>query len=592
MTTPPSFHQLRSESELAGPWRFQLDRDDRGEAERWYEVDFDRSQWATVAVGQPWDFYDHALWGYEGVGWFATEIPAGLVDRGRWQRLCLACVGTHARVWLNGRLLGEGFGRYLPLELAATPSLHQDGPNLLVVRVDNAYRPEWLPGGDVVEWVQYGGLLRPVWLIATAPVLIAGFAIAATPVEAGASVRCEVEVANHSPAAFTGRVRVEVPIDPAPASVTVPVGCEPGSVTTASLKLDLAAAHPWSPDTPVLYQARASVMTADSVLDAVVERFGIRSLEVRGTDLLLNGQPLRIRGVNRYDEYGGYGPSAPADLIRADLLRIKQAGINLIRTHYPQDPLHHTMMDEIGLLLLEEVPLNWWPTTPGPGQTPELAAQRAGVIELAEQALEAMIRRDRNHPCVVAWSIANECATHTPTGIAAMRRLLRRARALDPTRPATFAACGPIEENEAFAEADLVAANLYYGVFGGEPAYHAREMDERVRRPTEERLRQLRARFPEKPLLVTEFGTQAVAGLHGDARFTEEYQAAYIEAAWKAIQAVPGVLGGVLWCWADYFHRQGFLGPLGVAYGPYGVVTIDRRPKSTLANLTRLFGGS
>ena len=100
----------------------------------------------------------------------------------------------------------------------------------------------------------------------------------------------------------------------------------------------------------------------------------------------------------------------------------------------------------------------------------------------------------------------------------------------------------------------------------------------------------------EKPVVVTEFGTHGIAGLHGDARFSEDYQAAYIAAVWQAITAVPGMVGGVLWCWADYYHRRGFFGTgkgamLQSPYGPYGVVTVDRKPKRGLAALTRLYGG-
>ncbi len=217
------------------------------------------------------------------------------------------------------------------------------------------------------------------------------------------------------------------------------------------------------------------------------------------------------------------------------------------------------------------------------------------MIDLAEQALEGMIRRDRNHPCVIAWSMGNECTTHTPAGVAAMRRLLRRARALDPSRLLTFVAHGPIEENLAFDKADGIGANLYPGVFHGEIAHHLADMAAQVTVPLVERLCALRHCFPGKLLVVIEYGACGIPGLHGDARLTEDHQAAYVRAAWQAIVDTPGVAGGVLWSWADYYHRLDFAGPGGSALrspqGPYGVVTVDRRPKRSLIELAQLYGG-
>ena len=136
--------------------------------------------------------------------------------------------------------------------------------------------------------------------------------------------------------------------------------------------------------------------------------------------------------------------------------------------------------------------------------------------------------------------------------------------------------------------------NLYPGVFQGGMARHLADLEARVTVPLIERVRALRKRFPGKPIVVTEYGAGGIRGLRGDARLTEDHQAAYIRAAWQAIANAPGVAGGVLWCWADYYHR--LMGPRGLAFwsphGPYGVVTVDRRPKRSLAELARLYGGS
>src|SRR4030095_7546608 len=144
------------------------------------------------------------------------------------------------------------------------------------------------------------------------------------------------------------------------------------------------------------------------------------------------GQPIHIRGYNRYDEVHGLGTTVSDQVIRADLKRIKQSGANLIRVHYPQSPAHLRIMDELGLLLMEEIPLNWW-RAPWHGPPAQLASSPA-LLDRAEQALQQMVRRDRRHPCLVIWSMCNESQTSDELGIVAMRRLLGKARELDPTR--------------------------------------------------------------------------------------------------------------------------------------------------------------
>jgi len=291
--------------------------------------------------------------------------------------------------------------------------------------------------------------------------------------------------------------------------------------------------------------------------------------------------------VNRYDEFPGRGPVVDEAEIRADLQAVKATGANLVRTHYPQSPVHLRIADEIGLLYMEELPLNWWRASFRPKAPPELDNDR--IIDLAEKALEQMIRRDVNHPALVVWSMANECETSDERGIRAMERLLRRAKELDPTRLATYVADRKLEENRAFALADLVAVNLYFGMWEGEVAGRVGELDERVFAPTREALRSVANHFPDKPILLSEFGTIGIPGSGGDVRFSEDYQAAYVSSVWRAVEAVPDVSGGVVWCWADYRHRNGFTNDFPTFYGPFGIVTFDRRPKKAHAALRELW---
>jgi len=570
---------------IAAGWRFQLDVYDLGEKEQWHANGFDRSAWAEVSVPKAWDLFDEALWGYEGIGWYATAVPGAWARKNAVQRLIFGRVNYHTRVWLNGEFLGENANGYLPFEFDVSGKLKPEGANLLVLRVDNRPRLEWLPGARQIEWIQYGGILEPVRLETSPPVYISDLTINAVPDGAGASVACTVEITSRA-AAETGVVLRAGVTGHDETAQSLRFRVAPGARTVRSLSLSLAQASPWSPDSPSLYSLAAS-LEAGGQTDSITARFGVRKIEARGREILLNGRRFRVKGVNRYDEYGKYGPAPPRDLLVEDLRRMKNAGVNFVRVHYPQSPEILSLYDEMGFVMSEEVPLNWWGNGfSGKGEE----VQSDAILSQAMPALERMIQRDKNHPSVIIWSMCNESQTANEVGIRVMRRLIRRTRELDKSRLVTFViSTQEAKEHKAFEDADLVAINVYSGQFGARIARHTGELSELVTRPSAEHIRRQLAAFPGKPLLITEFGTRGVPGIHGDIAYSEDFQAAFIQAAWKAIEECAEASGGVLWSWADYYHRRTFI--QYAVFGPYGVVTVDRRPKAALAALTAMYGG-
>lgn len=576
----------RENIKLTSGWRFQLDAAEIGEREGWHKVDFDRSAWAEVVVPKAWDLYDEALWGYEGVGWYTTSLPGSLVRSGKLQTLRFERVNYHTRVWLNGESLGENVGGYLPFEFDVTGKLKPDSANVLVLRVDNKPRIEWLPAAKEIEWVQYGGLLAPVTLETAGAVHIADLAINAVPHGSGASIECAVEVRNAGPAERNVTLRIGVSGEKA-SWRSIPLKIPATTTAVENVTLSLERAKPWSPDSPFLYTIEASIEDSSSALDAKSDRFGVRRIETRGREILLNGERFRVKGVNRYDEYGKYGSNAPKELIVADLRQMKNAGVNFIRVHYPQSPDLLSLYDEMGFVMMEEVPINWW-GNPFEGKTD--ATQSEAILPQAIRTLEGMIRRDKNHPCLIIWSMANESRTDSEVGISVMRKLIRRTKELDRSRLVTFVSTGgDVNRHKAYEDADLVATNFYYGVFGAPFAFHANQLEEVAQKPSAEYLRSQLGAYPGKPMIVTEFGNRGVHSVHGDTVYSEDFQAAYIQSVWKAIQSIDEVSGGVLWCWADYYHRRNFI--QYAVFGPYGVVTVDRKPKAALRALTLMYTG-
>ncbi len=568
---------------------FFIDIDNRGEQNNWFSPQFDKSDWMRVAIPGAWDFYSHAFWGYEGIGWYCLEIEADQVQLDRSHRLQFERVSGYAKVWVNGELAGEHIGGYLPFEFDITSTLQVSGTNQVVIRVDNVPRRNWLPGSMLIEWIQYGGILRPISLVTSDHCFISKIAIDASPVQGGAKVVCNVEVTNAGGALFDGSIRLEIPANGDIYVALVGVTCHAGQKAVCSATIELPRAQLWTLDSSHLYDLKAELLGySGEAVDEKQERFGVRTIEVQGTQICLNGEPIIIKGVNRYDEVAGYGPTVPEEVIRADLLKAKQAGVNCIRTHYPLDSIHLNVMDEIGLLLIEEIPLNWW-LKPWEIEAEVDEAENNEIIDRAEIALQEMIERGRNHPCIIAWSMCNESGTNKPYGIHAMRRLMRKARELDPTRLVTFVAVGHTPGHQAFDEADIVCINLYYGSVIAPIAYQIDQLEQLAAIPTANHLRDTVLEFAGKPVVVTEFGAQALTGIHGDHRYSETLQAAYIESVWQAIRSVEGVQGGILWCWADYYHRSTYAGPWQAPYGAYGVVTVDRQDKESLSVLSRLF---
>jgi len=565
-------------------WRFQIDHDEIGESKVWFNSDYDRSGWTVAEVPRAWDFYGEHFRGYEGVGWFAAEIKSEYIHPELLQKIVFDSVSGYSKVWINGSYLGDNLGSYLPFEFDLSPFLQKDGSNVIVLRTDNRHKEEWLPGGPIVEWVQYGGILQKVTLQSSSKQYLSSVRVHTEQLTVEKAILlCETEIRNQSGLHLEGKLQIDLLIEDRSLSSEHAVSCKPNDSIRIRFELEVQGAEQWSLENPTLYTLNAILKDMhESVIDERCQRFGIRTIQTSGNQVLLNGKPIMLKGFNRYDEYGDYGPTVPASIIREDLLNIKKTGANLIRVHYPQSTVHLDIMDEIGLLYMSEVPLNWW-LAEGAGRTfiPE-------VVDKAEKVLEGMIDRDWNHPCIICWSMSNESGTNSEDGIVSVRRLLRRARELDPTRLLTFVTIGS-PGHVAFEEADLVCVNLYYGLFHEQQVIDISDMDELVRLKTERHLIATANEYADKPIILTEFGAPSIAGQEGSHRFTETFQIAYLEHVWQAV-IQSGIQGAVVWSWADYRHRGEFIGAWWkIPFGHYGVVTIDRKEKKSLQAITKLF---
>lgn len=565
---------------LSGNWRFQIDVRDIGEKEQWFSDDFDKSNWAEVTVPQAWDLYEEALWGYEGIGWYTTTIHPDDFVSGKRSEIIFNRIMYYSKIWLNGEYIGENIGGYLPFSFNITDYLKPGQENILVIRVDNKPRIEWLPAGKQVEWMQYGGILQAVKLVSSSHTYIEDLTVRTASKNGNARINCIIKIVNETDIDSETDLHIEI------SGHTIITGrnIKPNKSAEINIELIIDHAELWSPDTPFLYTVTASLEKNGIIIDDLTDHFGIRTVSIEGTSILLNGEPVTIKGVNRYDEYGRFGPNVPEIILREELALMKSVGINTIRVHYPQSSDLLSLYDEYGFMMIEEIPLNWW----GMSWWGKVN-QTLDILDQAKSELTNMVARDKNHPCVIIWSMANECETNNEIGITVMRELMRLAKSLDPTRLVTFVVALDPEGHLAFDEADIVCINKYNGIFSGKSCDHISQIESLAYKLFVEELTLHRNNISNKPIIITEFGAQGIKNIHGDVRYSEEFQAAYIERIWDGMQSIPGISGGVLWSWADYYHRKYLV--TYTAFGPYGVVTIDRKPKKSLEALTRMYSG-
>ena len=369
-----------------------------------------------------------------GVGWYrrAFDAPAAWADR----KTAVEFDGVywHSDVWINGRHLGHRPSGYVSFQYDLTDHLNIGGPNVLAVRVDNSRQPN-------SRWYTGSGIYRHVWLTVTGRLhLTHGGASITTPrvaddeaiVAIGAAVRNETE----SAASVKLRSTVLGPNGQAAAradtTAELPAGAEHHFEQTA--KIDAPAL--WSPDAPALYTLRHEVLQGSLVVDCVETPFGIRRVEFdadRG--LLLNGRPVKMRGVCDHHDAGCVGAAVPDAVLARRLGLLKAMGCNAIRTaHNPPSPTLLAMCDRMGFLVIDEGFDEWVaPKTPH-GYNGALFEQ------WWRRDLADWIARDRNHPCVVLWSVGNEVRDQfSDAGVGIARQLVDAIGRLDPTRPVT---CG------------------------------------------------------------------------------------------------------------------------------------------------------
>jgi beta-glucuronidase len=546
---------------LHGEWTFALDLADRGVVGKWYldNITKDNRQ-DKVTVPHCFSADPRYLF-YTGTAWYRKSF-AWQPRTGKRVILHFDAAFYLTKVWLNGQAVGTHEGGYTPFQFDVTDYL-REGDNLLAVSVNNdVWKLNTVPAvkdnddinGSFPAWINYGGLTRPVYLTVEPEVYVENLKVEATPdLPRGTStLKTKVRIHNASRQGTTPKVSYVVklgekviPLAWKTQTATIPTGRT--QVVEAEASLTAAQTRLWDMNSPTLYQLTAVVSG-----DTLATRFGIRKVEVKNAQLLLNGRPVRLGGGNRVLDYPGLGSLEPDWLVEKDFRLMKESGMEFQRlTHYTPSEYFYDLADQYGMLIVTEA--GNWQLTPNQLDNDTIRTK-------FRQQFREMVERDWNHPSVIAYSVGNEYLSDQPAGQRWTKDMIDYARELDPTRLYTFAtmrlnAMPQKPQDEASQYVDFVCANIY--------GNHAKALDH---------IHQL---YPDKPILISEWGTRA------DAPSGEAGQTQHVRDVMQEIRKRPYVAGASWWTFNDYQSRYYLTNPNG--YRPWGLVQPDRttRPAYT-----------
>ena len=508
------YRHMPFDASATGKGGFYDDRKPKDKSE-WVEYDFDLSP--NMKIPGDWNSQAEKLQLYEGTVWLRQTFNAD-PKPGKHYFLYFGAVNYEAHVYLNGKKLGMHKGGFTPFQFDVSGKLNK-GRNFVVVKADNKRHQDEIPTVNT-DWWNYGGITRDVLLAELPTSYISDY---------------KVQLAKGNLKRIEGYVQVAGAQKAQSVTVAIP---EAGIRTTvmtdasgrAAISIPVAKMTYWSPEQPKLYQV--DLAAGD---DKVSDKIGFRTIETRGQDILLNGKSVFLRGISVHDE----NPLIQGRLrgegdMRMILQWAKEMNANYVRlAHYPHSEEMVRLADEMGLMVWAEVPVYL-----------TISWTNKDTYKNAEQQLNELMVRDKNRSSVIIWSVGNETPVSEPRNVF-MNKLVAAARANDDTRLVAAALEVHREGNEIVVEdplaekIDLASFNEYAGWYWS----NNKEM--------------LKWRFNvkyNKPVVVSEFGADALGGYHADAdtRWSEEYQELLYENQFKMLTAMPGLRGLTPWILVDF----------------------------------------
>jgi len=519
------------------------------------EYDFDSS--GQLNVPGDWNTQRDSLFFYEGSVWYKRSFDYVTSAQER-VFLHFGAANYQADVYLNGQELGHHYGGFTPFDFEITDKV-QPKDNFIVVRVNNTRGKDQVPAMNS-DWWNYGGITRPVTLIKVPATYIQDYIV---QLEKGSTRHIKGWIQLDG-----GRLQQTVTVKIPEANIDRSFQTDSKGRAEVSFDADLKL---WSPEDPKLYKVE---IAAES--DHVSDEIGFRTIETKGTDILLNGRSVILRGVSIHEESPNHpGRAWSEDDARTLLSWAKELGCNFVRlAHYPHNETMLRMADKMGLMVWGEIPVYW-----------AIQWENPDTLHNAENQLREMITRDHDRASLIIYSVANE----TPTSDARnhfLKQLIADAHTWDPTRLVSAALLSHETPNgdritvtisDPIAEdLDIMGNNEYIGWYVHLPA-DADRMD-------------FTANY-DKPLIMSEFGADAVYGLHGDAltRWSEEYQENLYQHQIAMLKRISFLRGTTPWILKDFHSPRRTLPHIQDYYNRKGLVSDHGEKKKAFFVLQKYY---
>jgi beta-glucuronidase len=486
-------------------WMFRTESGASGQSAAWNQPDVSTSGWTEVQVPHTWQVMP-GLEEYRGVAWYHCGFDTCPDWAGKRVQIEFEAVFHTATVWVNGEKAGEHLRKgYTAFVFDITRLLRPEGRNVIAVKVDNTFDENMLPRGRSSDWAHDGGIFRPVWLLVTPSAYVERVTVEAIPdLVRSAAIDIVVTVRNGGDRAIKGEVGFRVLEDNSGNVVLQDRSVSPVSLTANETReiaipaQTLADPKLWHFDHPNLYSVEVTLTAAGQPTHTYVDTFGIRKIEIRDGKFFVNGEHVRLMGVERMaGSNPEFGMAEPAHWIVHDHDDMKNLNCIFTRVHWPQDRRVLDFCDRHGMFIQTEVP-TWGPNTfANMGDQPLPALMQNGIEQLTE-----MVHRDRNHPCIFSWGLCNEIGGQNPPAFHFAQNMLAAAKKLDPHRLCSYASHSlhHTQSKDVAAIMDFVEVNEYWESWSpGTVVDVGRE------------LKEIQLQIPNKPIVISEYGYCACA---------------------------------------------------------------------------------
>lgn len=578
----PKTTLTRRRISMDGMWKFCLDEKAVGEKEGWMDGIPGEEMIPVPASFQ--DFYtEKDIREYTGDFWYETDFFVPGEWEGREILLRFGAATHRAGVYVNGILITEHEGGFLPFSAKVTTVVRYDSYNKVVVKVNNELNCTNIPCGETItlpngkkmskpyfDFFNYAGLQRSVYLLALPRESVVDFDLDYAIHGKNAEVSYQVRT--------NGEHAVQLELLDAEGSCVAQKDGKEGVLYVENARL-------WQVRNAYLYRLRIRIMDGEELIDEYEQEIGIRTVKVEGTDILLNGEPVYLKGFGKHEDSDIVGRGFSIGIMKRDFELMKWIGANSFRTsHYPYSEEIYQMADREGFLVIDEVPavgmfqslMNFMEASTGK-QTAFFKKETTPVLLKAHlRAIEEMIARDKNHPSVVAWSLLNEPETTNEAAVPYFKEVFDLANKLDmQKRPRTFALImnSLPDTCKCYQFSDIIALNRYYGWYmkGGYEISVAEELFRKEMNAWKEKKL-------NKPFIFTEYGADTLASEHKlpSVMWSQEYQDEYLKMTHEVFDSYDFIKGEQIWNFADFQTTEGIMRVNG---NKKGVFTRQRQPK-------------